>query len=226
MPKVHFVKSARKANPRYGIEVGDSYYHWAFMVGGRGGPKICSKTRPTRSQLTQSEFKSALYGIFDDDLASIEKAINDTANTPDWASIPDDLEAVAERLRELGQEQRDKFENMPEGLQQGDSGQMLEQRADGCESAADEIDSAASDLRQKLEELDSEEEEYDAAVKAWEEYDAAYAEFEDSDDEDATEPDEPDMERPDENRDFDDERREACGEATSAAADTEGQCEG
>ena len=225
MPKVTFVKSARKANPRYGIEVGDSYYHWAFMVGGRGGPKICSKTKPTRSQLTNSDFLQGLYGIFDDDLAGIETAINDTANTPDWSSIPDDIEAIAERLRELGQEQRDKFENMPEGLQQGDTGQMLEQRADGCESAADEVETAASDLRQKLEELDSEQEEYDAAVEAWKAYDEEYSAWEAADD-GSDEPTEPDSERPDPDRDFDDERREACGEATSAAMETEGQCEG
>lgn len=225
MPKVHFVKSARKANPRYGIEVGDSYYHWAFMVGGRGGPKICSKTKPTRSQLTNSDFLKSLYGIYDDDLASIETAINDSANTPDWSSIPDDPETIAESLRELGQEQQEKFDNMPDGLQQGDTGQMLEQRASGCEAAADEIESAASDLRQKLEELDSEQDEYNDLVQKWADYDAEYASWEGDEDEDAEEPTEPDEARP-EDRDFDEERREAVGEATSTAADTEDQCDG
>lgn len=113
MPKVTFVKSARKANPRYGIEVGDSYYHWAFMVGGRGGPKICSKTRPTRAQLTNSDFLKGLYGIFDDEIGGVEKALNDPNGGVDFDCVADDLEAVAQSLRDLGQEQRDKFDNMP-----------------------------------------------------------------------------------------------------------------
>lgn len=224
MPKVTFVKSARKANPRYGIEVGDSYYHWAFMVGGRGGPKICSKTRPTRAMLTNSDFLKSLYGIFDDEIGGVEKALNDPNGGVDFDSIPDDLEAIAEQLRDLGQEQRDKFDNMPEGLQQGDTGQMLEQRADGCEAAADEMDSAISDLRTKLEELDTEQNEHDELVQKWADYDAEYAAWEEADD-GSDEPSEPDEERP-EDRDFDEERREAVGECTSAMNDTEGQCEG
>lgn len=225
MPKVTFVKSARKANPRYGIEVGDSYYHWAFMVGGRGGPKICSKTRPTRAQLTNSDFLKGLYDIFDEEIGGVEKALNDPNVGVDFDCVADDLEQIAERLRELGGEQREKFDNMPEGLQQGDTGQMLEQRADGCEAAADEMDSAISDLRTKLEELDTEQEEYDAAVEAWAAYDDAMTEYENSEDEDAEEPSGPDSDRPEE-RDFDEERREAVGECTSAMNDTEGQCEG
>lgn len=159
MPRVTHVKSARKANPRYGIEVGDSYYHWAFMVGGRGGSKICSKTKPTRSQLTNSDFYKSLYGFYDDSVTNCEPKPD--VPTADFDSLPDDIESLAEELRQIGQEQQDKFDNMPDGLQQGDTGQMIEQRAQGCEAAADEIDQAASTLRSALEEIDGDEDKSD-----------------------------------------------------------------
>ena len=46
---------------------------------------------------------------------------------------------MADSLEELAQECRDAYDNMPEGLQQGDTGQLLEQRAEGCEEAANAI---------------------------------------------------------------------------------------
>lgn len=47
-----------------------------------------------------------------------------------------DLESLAEQVREFGEEQQGKFDNMPEGLQQGDTGQLLEERASNMEQAA------------------------------------------------------------------------------------------
>jgi hypothetical protein len=140
MPRVTHVKSARKANPRYGIEVGDSYYHWAFMVGGRGGPKICSKTAPTRSQLTQSDFMGQAYSLADDAFPGCQDA--------------DALRGLAEEVRTLGEEQTEKFDNMPEGLQQGDSGQLLEERAGECEDWAAAIEEAADQLEADVAEIE------------------------------------------------------------------------
>jgi hypothetical protein len=56
MPRVNFVKKARKAIPSSGIKVGDSYYWWKFRYGG----KFVSKERPRQSQLTQSK----LSGVY------------------------------------------------------------------------------------------------------------------------------------------------------------------
>lgn len=203
MPRVTKVLKARKAIPQYGIAVGDTYYHWAFMVGGRGGPKICSKTPPKRSQLTRSDFLSQVYTIQDESLTS------------DNIKSADDLRDVATTVEELGQEQTDKFENMPEGLQQGDTGQMLEERAQQCESWAESINSQADELETALSEIDDLEE----RVKAWKDY---YAAQEDADEENADEDDkesavdEPDSDEPDEDdmeADFDDRRRDAIDEA-------------
>lgn len=173
MAKVHFVKAARKDNPV--AKKGESYYWWKPMVGGRGGAKRFSKERPSRSQLTQSDFLSSLYWIEDGDMAN--------------AQSPEDFRGVAEALRELGSEQREKYDNMPEGLQQGDTGQMLDERASNCESWADEIDQAADELETALEELD-------AAWQAWSDYDE---QAEQNEADDAEEPEEPDCERPEGN---------------------------
>ena len=142
MTKAHFVKKARKAHPAGGIKKGESYYWWAFMVGGRGGPKHYSKTPPRRSQLTQSEFLGSLYDI-EDDLAAL---------TVETLEERDD---IVQRLNDLADEQEEKCNNMPEGLQQSGSGEMLTERAEACRNAATE-----------LEQVDIEDDDKEAALQA------------------------------------------------------------
>ena len=95
MARAHFVAKARTDHPEGGIKKGESYYWWAFMVGGRGGPKHYSKTPPRRSQLTQSEFYSALYEIED----SLNALPADDGLGDAVASIVSDLENLAEETR-------------------------------------------------------------------------------------------------------------------------------
>ncbi len=172
MARATFVKAARKDNPV--AKKGEPYYWWKFMQGGRGGPKRYSATPPTRSQLTQSDFLGSLYRIEDESFKGVEDA--------------EGLKAVAEEIRELGTEQQEKYDNMPEGLQQGDTGQTIEERAQNCESWADEIDSIADTLETELEAIETLEGE-------WADYDSAMEEH-DEDDDDAEEPEEPSEERP------------------------------
>jgi hypothetical protein len=131
MARATFVKAARKDYPEHGIKKGESYYWWAFMVGGRGGKKRYSKTKPTRSQLTQSEFYGRLYDI-EDSVQALEASDADT--------LKSECDSIAEQLRELGQEQQDKFDNLPENFQNGESGERLTERAEWCESQADEFE--------------------------------------------------------------------------------------
>lgn len=131
MPRVTHVKHARKDYPEHGIKKGDEYYWWAFMVGGRGGPKHFSKTPPKPSQLTQSEFLSQVYDL-NERLENLEPG--------DHEELASELAEIAEEFREIASECEDKFNNMPEGLQQGDTGQLLEQRAEECNSLADELE--------------------------------------------------------------------------------------
>ncbi len=134
MARAHFVKAARKDYPDHGIKRGESYWWWAFMQGGRGGPKRYSKTQPRGSQLTQSEFYSTLL--------SCEEQVSDL-KADSYQTVGDleaDLQSIRDEIETLGSECSDKLSNMPDGLQQGDSGQLLETRSSECEALAQEFD--------------------------------------------------------------------------------------
>lgn len=142
MPRVHHVKKARKANKQYDIKKGDEYWWAAFKTGPRSGFKRCWKKPPRPSQLTLSEFYSTVLGH--------QEAIDDsaaTATTVDGVhSLGSDMESAAEEIRQLGDDQEEKLNNMPEGLQQGSTGELLQSRADECQTLADELEQAGSEL--------------------------------------------------------------------------------
>lgn len=177
MPRVYTQKAA-KDYPTKGIKKGDTYYSWSVRTGPAGGVTYKSLTYPRPSQLN--------FG-FRGRLGDIEL---DMGN----ASDPEELKSYAEALRELGEECGESFDNMPEGLQQGETGQLLEERRDGLDSWADEVESAADEWEGKLEELNE-------LRQAWSDYDEAQAEYDamdgDPSQDDMDEPTEPDEERPD-----------------------------
>lgn len=137
MPRAHFVKSARKDNPV--AKKGESYWWWKPMVGGRGGAKRFSKEQPKPSQLTQSAFPSAIYGA---------------SEQLSEANDPDTFREIAASVREAGEEAQGSYDNMPPGLQEGDTGQLLSDRAENAEAWASAIESHADDLESKLGEID------------------------------------------------------------------------
>lgn len=147
MPRVTTVNKARKAQGSCGkcgakIKKGDSYRWWKFRYGGRRVRCMKPECAPKASDLTQSAFYGTLY--------SIEESLSDAIAAFESGGEPDDLagelRTAADDLRNLGEECGSSLENMPEGLQQGDTGQMLENRRDECESKADEMESAADEL--------------------------------------------------------------------------------
>lgn len=126
MPRVHFVKKARKDNEV--AKRGESYYWWKFRYGG----KRFSKTRPKQSQLTQSPYFATLYDLTD--------SVNETPcyDNADFEALK---ESIKDELESLGQECQEKLDNMPDSLQYSPTGELLQERADACENAAMEIDS-------------------------------------------------------------------------------------
>lgn len=124
MPRVHLV-IARKDYPEHGIKKGDIHYTWSLLLGPRFSKTYRQLTRPTRSQLTTSEFLQAIYDI-EDQLSSIVD--------------PDDLQDIISSLNECADNEDSKYENMPEGLQQGATGQLIAARAQACRDAADELE--------------------------------------------------------------------------------------
>jgi hypothetical protein len=136
MARATFVKAAAKDYPEQGIKKGESYYHWSFRFGG----KHRSKTAPRASQLTQSGFLSQAYALNErlEDL--------DASNYDDAEGLKDEIAEIAEEFRSLGQEAEDNKSNMPDGLQEGDTGNMLQERADRCSEIADELESMDAEV--------------------------------------------------------------------------------
>ena len=126
MAQVHFVKAAAKDNPKAGIKKGESYYWWQLYK----RPKQYSKTRPRPSQLTGSAYRQQV-------LAAIEGLEEVAALGDPWTeSDRDDLVSELENLRD---EQQDNYDNMPEGLQQGDTGMLLEERVSALDEWISEL---------------------------------------------------------------------------------------
>ncbi len=126
MARAHFVNRARKDYPEQGIKKGDGYWWWRFF---RSTVVNRSRVQPRASQLTGSAFLSELYAIQEE----IEGLAADE-------ELQNQVEELAGRIRDLGEECQNNRDNMPEGLQDSETGQLLEARADACEAAADELE--------------------------------------------------------------------------------------
>lgn len=123
MPRVHYVKKSRKANPA--VAKGQPYYWWKF----RFGPKIYSKTRPKRSQLTRSWFLSAMYSLEDNMGGEMTEG---------------DVDELAMELEGLLDECQTNLDNMPDALQDtSESGMLLQERIDSLEDWIEELASTS-----------------------------------------------------------------------------------
>jgi hypothetical protein len=185
-------RTARKDYPDSGIAKGDQYWYVKIKTGPRSSRVMRSKTPFRRSQLTQSDYLSQLYD-WEDGKAAI--------------SSMDETQEFADTIRTLGEEQGEKLDNTPEGLQQGDSGQMLEARRDACEAAAGEIEEIVSEWESAKDAWESEIETYKANLEDYREQERKIdAEEDRSEDEELTEPDLPDhtLDNGDDAYEFDD----------------------
>lgn len=127
MPKVHFVKKARKDNPI--AKRGEPYYWWKHAF----GPKQFSKKRPRPSQLTQSSFLSQLY--------TLQESIEDGA-FDSFESIEMERDGLIAELQNLLDECQNSFDNMPEQLQDtSEAGYLLNERIEALEMAVESIES-------------------------------------------------------------------------------------
>lgn len=128
MPRVNFVKAAAKDNRV--AKKGESYYWWKFRFGG----KYMSKTPPRPSQLTQSDFLSRQM--------ELEERIGDmsASSYSTFEELKSDVEDIVNEIRQLGEEQGEKVGNLPDSLQQGPTGELLEGRASSCEDWAGELE--------------------------------------------------------------------------------------
>jgi len=140
MAKLNFVKKCRKDYPEYDIKKGDSYYWWQF----RNSPKMKSKIRPKRSQLTQSSFLGQIYDILDSDYFPEETSIKNLEE------LRDNLITLLEELKDKCEESLD---NMPEHLQDSSStGELLQERIDNLEDWMSNLESVDFELDEELDE--------------------------------------------------------------------------
>lgn len=125
------------------------------MVGSHGVKKVrCSDHRPRPSELCGSDKLSRL-------MAAGESVEDATMAAPvDFESfksdIADALRSAASEVEEVGQEYGESFDNLPEGLQQGETGQRCEEMRDNCSDWASQIESAADEV-EALEEPETKE---------------------------------------------------------------------
>lgn len=140
MARLVHVKHARRAYKEAGIKKGEPYYWYKH----RYGPKVRSKTAPRRSSYaTQSEFIGELMDMEYDCGALLSGAADlDEAKS----NTVDQLREWASRCEEMGQECTEKRDNMPEQLQDSDSGSLLESRSEEMETLAQELNDAADTI--------------------------------------------------------------------------------
>lgn len=125
MPRVNYVKKARKDNPV--CKRGESYFWWKFRYGG----KRFSLTRPRPSQLTQSAYYGTLRGMVE----GIEDY--EVSDFDDFETLKDD---ITSQLDDLRSETQDSLDNMPESLQYSPTGELLQERIDALENAEYDMD--------------------------------------------------------------------------------------
>jgi hypothetical protein len=157
MARVHFVKKAAKDNKAAGVKKGDSYYWWANrMPGSMSGVKRYSKTPPLPWQTMPPGSFRATVGELEHRLQDF--SAGEATGEDGVDALRSHLEEIAGEVRELADEQDEKFTNMPDGLQQGDTGQLLEGRAQSLNDWADAIEAIdldGEDLESAVEELQS-----------------------------------------------------------------------
>lgn len=142
MPKVKFVKKARKDVPNSDIKKGESYYYWEF----RNAGKQVSRRYPKRQQLTRSAYKMAIYDI------------EDMVAGADEENLENEVISILEATENLKEELEMNLEAVPEQLKESHVNneriEMLEEAISGLENIRDstdfgnpeEIDVALQDL--------------------------------------------------------------------------------
>lgn len=155
MPRVHFVKKARKPNQvvsqkdidaaKAGEEGAASYYWWKFRFGG----KHVSKERPRASQLTQSDKLSRLYGARE----SLEDIIINSIG--DMEEAISTMEEASSEVREVADEYQESADNQREYFPDSEQADECEEKSQEASAFADEIDNAQSEIGTWKDELEA-----------------------------------------------------------------------
>lgn len=138
MPKIHTVAKAQKDYPEAGIVRGDTYYWYKqkIMSGGGWHSKLTrTKTMPAPGSITQSPYQQVV-----NELQKVSYGFQNADTFEELDSMRVDLVGELEALRD---EQQEKLDNLPESLQSGPTGELLQERYDALEeqiSALNDVD--------------------------------------------------------------------------------------
>ena len=61
------------------------------------------------------------------------------------------VEGIVTELDEMAQEEQEKYDNMPEGLQESERGEALQDAADNLQQAHDDLENWCDEIRDNLE---------------------------------------------------------------------------
>lgn len=129
MAKVQVIQKSRKEYKcsKCGkvIPVGSKYYKGEINF----GPTIirCSDCKLEAWEVTTSDWQLSTGAIIN----RWEENYGLSDSTPE--ELHDEIESIMD-------DQQERLDNMPEGLQEGDVGQLIQERIDACEAAMDELD--------------------------------------------------------------------------------------
>jgi len=131
------------------IKVGEEYYRFSLSRF-QALRILCLACKPTRSQMTGSEFLSTMYAIEDDEIrgVTIEAIAEDGQNV---------LDNIVGQLEELRDETEEKRENMPEQLQDAPTGEILQNRVDSVEEMLSELEDIDLEIDEGLTEEEKQE---------------------------------------------------------------------
>ena len=131
------------------IKVGEEYYRYSMS---RFQPLriLCLACKPTRSQMTSSDFLSTMYAIEDEDMQGVSiEAIEEDAQGI--------VEGIVSQLEELRDETEERRDNMPEQLQDAPSGEILLGRVDSVDEMISELEDVDLEIEEGLTEEEKQE---------------------------------------------------------------------
>lgn len=142
------------------IKKGEKYYTWSINFGGT----FVSKTYPKPSQLTSSAFLQTAY--------SINERIVEFGNANEESDIENAIEEFKSEIQDLLDETEGSLDNMPEGLKEGETGQLLQERIDACQEAIDNLDAIDTnfeeyEIDEEAEDQDDEQEKANEKLNEW-----------------------------------------------------------
>lgn len=122
------------------IKKGEEYYRFSLTRFQKLRP-LCLSCKPTRSQMTGSEFLATLYEI-EDEMAGL--------SVEDMGDAQTIVDGLIGQLEELRDETEDKLGNIPEQLQEAPVGEMLQGRVDSVEEMIGELEDIETEIEDGL----------------------------------------------------------------------------